>query len=507
MKMRDRWKRLGQLLTLIHLMEKKPGKYVRVVRAVSFGVALVGALVRLIRFALTASPRPLAPHKCVQINTDGFDNCQNNYAWSMAWFQGKLYVGTNRNMQCVERATVDFYFPELNCYATHLDPNIHCPPTPQDLDLRAELWAYTPETRQWERVFQAPEIPIPAYPGKFVALDIGFRDMAVFREPDGTESLYVAGVTAGEFTPGLPPPRILQSTDGITFEPIPQDSGTVLGDLGGNGYCGFRAMAIYTPPDAARPRLYVTATHGLLGYGVILEAEEPAAGNNRFRQVSPPDIHVFELAVFNGFLYVGAYDATQGYTVWKTDAAGTPPYQFSPVVTHGAGRGTVVQSVVSMHAFQGRLYVGSNGLFPRLLPPCELIRINPDDSWELVIGNPRRTSQGTKTPISGLPDSFGNPLISHFWRMQEHAGALYLGTNDASAWFQVPPRVEARMNHEYGCDLWRSEDGEKWMQVTRDGFGDKRNFGVRTLVSTPFGLFVGTANHVSGTEVWLVTAS
>jgi hypothetical protein len=279
----------------------------------------------------------------------------------------------------------------------------------------------------------------------------------------------------------------------------------VFGDLSEHGYYGFRAMAVYTPPGADRPRLYVTATRSVSGVGVILEAEDPARGNNHFRQVSLADMDVFELAVFNGFLYVGTNDKSRGYAVWKTDAAGSPPYKLIPVVTDGAGRGVAVKSVVSMQAFKGRLYVGSNGFFPQLLPPCELIRINPDDSWELVVGNPRRTPQGIKTPISGLPDSFGNPLISHFWRMQEHEGVLYLGGNDSSGWFQVPPRLASRINHEFGCDLWMSEDGEKWIQVTRDGFGDKCNFGVRTLTSTPFGLFVGTANSASGTEVWLVT--
>jgi hypothetical protein len=251
----------------------------------------------------------------------------------------------------------------------------------------------------------------------------------------------------------------------------------------------------------------MTAARGLIGDGVILEAAEPAKGNDHFRQVSHTEINVFDMAVFNNWLYVGAYDGTRGYAVWKTDATGPAPYQFVPVVTDGAGRGALVQSVVSMHVFKGYLYVGSNGIFPRVLPPCELIRIHPDDSWELVVGRSRRTSQGVKKPISNFPDSFGNPLISHFWRMQDHEDVLYLGTNDSSAWFQVPPRLDARINHEYGFDLWLTKDGETWLRVTRDGFGDRHNFGARTLVSTPQGLFIGTANQVSGAEVWLVTAS
>jgi len=460
---------------------------------------MLGAIVRLVRFARAASLRPQIPRKIVQVNTGGFGDRQNCYAWSMAWFKGKLYVGTARNLLCVERATLDFYVPEWNLYSTPpIRADIPCPSNPYDLDLRAEIWRYTPETTAWERVYRSPDdLPNPKAPSKFVARDIGFREMVVFPEPDGTEALYVAGVTAREHIPGLPPPRILRSTDGETFKPIPQEPGTFLGDLDA---VGFRAMAVH------RGRLYVTASTSLLGDGMILEATSPAEGNDHFRQVSLPDLKAFELAVFNDFLYVGAGDATRGYSVWKTDATGTPPYRFLPVVTDGAGRERQVVSVVSMHPFQGRLYVGSNGWYPQQILRSELIRINPDDTWELVVGRRRQTSQGEKIPISGLMDGFGNPFNVHFWRMQEHEEALYLGTNDASWGLDMLPRLDRLIRAEYGFDLWMSVNGKDWGQITANGFGDKFNFGARTFASTPFGLFLGSANHVSGTEVWLITA-
>src|ERR671938_897318 len=46
-------------------------------------------------------PRLIADH--------GFGDERNSYAWSMAWFKGRLYVGTARSEFCVEAATVDFY--------------------------------------------------------------------------------------------------------------------------------------------------------------------------------------------------------------------------------------------------------------------------------------------------------------------------------------------------------------------------------------------------------------
>ncbi len=40
----------------------------------------------------------------------------------------------------------------------------------------------------------------------------------------------------------------------------------------------------------------------------------------------------------------------------------------------------------------------------------------------------------------------------------------------------------------------RSYDGENWLPVTRQGFQNPYNYGVRNIVSTPHGLFIGTAN-------------
>jgi hypothetical protein len=45
-----------------------------------------------------------------------------------------------------------------------------------------------------------------------------------------------------------------------------------------------------------------------------------------------------------------------------------------------------------------------------------------------------------------------------------------------------------------GCEVWRSHDGENWLPVTKRGFDNPYNVGIRNFVSTPHGLFIGTAN-------------
>jgi hypothetical protein len=53
-----------------------------------------------------------------------------------------------------------------------------------------------------------------------------------------------------------------------------------------------------------------------------------------------------------------------------------------------------------------------------------------------------------------------------------------------------------------GADLWVTQDGATWNSVTLNGFGDKYNYGVRTILATDDDLFVGMANPFYGAEVW-----
>ena len=154
------------------------------------------------------------------------------------------------------------------------------------------------------------------------------------------------------------------------------------------------------------------------------------AGSSPTSEGQPRSLAVFELKAFGGRLYAGTGDFQHGYGVWKTDGGGA--LGWDPVVTEGAGRGPAITSAVSMETYRGRLYVGANG-WGTLVPAAELIRVGPDDRWEVVVGNQRQVADGTMmAPVSGLPDGFGNQFNSHFWRMETYKGALVLGTNDWS---------------------------------------------------------------------------
>ena len=159
------------------------------------------------------------------------------------------------------------------------------------------------------------------------------------------------------------------------------------------------------------------------------------------------------------------------------------------------------------------LYIGTgiqNGGFDRVnsVGPAaaEVLRIWPDDSFDLLCGDPRMTPWGFKVPLSGLGPGFDNPFAGYMWRCGIHDGAVYFGNYDSTTFVQyaildakinrlLPPDVIDRfLDFRGGFDVWRSVDGTRWAPLTRNGFGNRFNFGVRTILGTPKGLFIGGAN-------------
>jgi hypothetical protein len=224
---------------------------------------------------------------------------------------------------------------------------------------------------------------------------------------------------------------------------------------------------------------------------------------------------MFSLVADQEHLYAGTFNLA-GLQVWASECRGTPPYKWRKLLDRGAGRGPANQMVMSMKAFKGALYVGTgiqgggNDRVNKIGPAAaELIRINPDDTWDLIVGEPREIDGVRREPLSGLAAGFGNFFNGYLWALESHNGWLYAGTNDWSVMLrwstlsEAPPKVtrffslldpEVMIANASGAELWRSRDGENWMPVTRQGFGNPYNVGIRNIVSTPHGLFAGTAN-------------
>ena len=169
-----------------------------------------------------------------------------------------------------------------------------------------------------------------------------------------------------------------------------------------------------------------------------------------------------------------------------------------------------------MVPFKDALYVGTgiiNGGYDRhhkVGPaPAEVIRIYPDNKWQLLVGDTRVTTEGVLYPQSSHGAGFSNFFNGYHWRMVVHDEQLFLGTFKWSVLLPFMPiekwpkvigdlvherGIEKILEQNSGFDLWRTSDGIDWVPVTRNGFGNRYNWGVRNLVSTTAGLYVGSAN-------------
>ena len=479
-----------------------------------------------------------------KVATGGFGDEHNTWNWSMAWFQGKLYVGTGREVYCVTSATA---FVKIGAPGLYPPAIGDCTPDYHNLPLQAEIWQYTPGTNTWLRVFQSPNsLTTTDNKGHTVptARDIGFRSLTLVSEPGNppVQALYAGGVTSGEIfecnpsTPQLycptpvttwPPPRILRSTDGVHWAALPQAPGTFLGNLTLNGTSQYPNFSIRAGQQLNGVLFLQVGDYPGVGRVICtLPGLNPAGGNNNYTWASPPttDLPVWILNNYNGYVYAGTGTPPGApigtYGVFKTTALGSPPYNWTPIITDGGyAVGLVSDYAMSMQVFAtpgdpscgpptGCLYYGTDR-------PNVMGRIHPDDTWDLLIGNPRTIPPGQPgagqliAPLSGIGQYFANGFTGHFWRegVNPQGTKMYMGTWDWSNDNAEKASFGPFWSQEFGTDLWSTSDGIHWNSVSKIGLGDGNNTGTRSFATTPFGLYMGTARSVGGSQVYLVDNS
>jgi hypothetical protein len=440
-------------------------------------------------------PKVIAP--------EGFGDRQNSWAWSMAWYNGKLLVGTARSEQCITDLSEHEVDP--NEPYPPKDPDIICPqdptqPGPNLLLAGAEIWSFDPTSATWTMVFQSPlTIPVPgSNPTLMVPPDIGFRDMFIYEEANGTEALYVGGCSSQAIHQGIPGGRLLRSTDGVNFAPIPQDPGTFMGNLDNTCFRGMQTL---------NGQFFAMAVDWK-GQGTVIQSPTPWLGDNTFQQISSPVTPAYEIGIFNNRLYVTFVnrDTGNGFSVQYTNPVGNLPYTYTTVLPSGGYRTPDGNPIaLSMQVYDGDLYVGGDGVrngVPLTDQGAELFRIHSDNTWDLIAGSTRTTSPiGPINPLSGLDVGFSWFLNQHMWRMAVHDSRLYVGTFDESVLLRFNKGASA-WEPEYGFDLWWTQDGTYFSQVDQQGFGDPYNMGVRSMISTPLGLFLGSANPFFGLNIY-----
>lgn len=441
-----------------------------------------------------------------KVSENGFGDRHNGYAYASAWFKDHLFIGTSRANPCL----LKFAMPYVKMDTWPVDcPYENYTPAFEHTSARGEIWRYSPEVDQWKRCYQAPLVKDAD--GIEFSRDLGYRAMTVFQgESDAAPALYVASWSRSRGWG----PEMLRSTDGETFETLPnpqfksQDKDLVVTAI--RTLVPYKGRLFTAPTGASKGNVNIAWT------SLIFESRDPAS--SIWRSVNDPGFEsapevavVYDMAVCHGYLYAGTGGAN-GFQIWRTKAEGNPPYAWEKVLSNGAGRGALNQGAVCMGEYKGCLYVGTgiqNGGYDHRFnvgpAAAEIVRIREDDSWDIVVGNGR----DGKEPISGMGAGFNNYFCGYIWRLGVHDDWLYAGTMDwgiilryvnlkekphKSAQLLAAAGVENFIGYQGGFDLWRTFDGENWIPVTRTGFDNAYNYGVRAIVSTPHGLFIGTAN-------------
>jgi hypothetical protein len=460
------------------------------------------------------APNPgYGPDQFRMIAPNGFGDGHNSFPHSVAWFKGKLYVGTTRsNFQMLK---IQHTFRDMPAHLWPVEGPDDAEGLYRELDRRAQIWAFDPLEGTWERVFIAPEVPSAHGPKGPVARETGLRSMAVFQGASDPEpALYIA-TWAVSRSPGA---LLLRTTDGVNFEPV-----SPYGIIEGLPITATRVLVPYkdrliTSPTGTRG-FDVNFVINVSGHPVIYESRDPAKGE--WVAINEPGFGDLEnqgilmVCEFQDKLYASTFN-NNGFELWCSDCLGEPPYEWECVIDRGADRGPNNQIGATMHVFKGALYIGTaiqNGghdLTNQIGPAgSEVIRVNPDHSWDIVIGDSRYTRFGKKQALSGVAPGFGNVLNGYFWSMTSHDGWLYVGSMNSMIWVRflnpdaynegiayVVGKVGAAeiVDHSAGCSLWRTADGDNWLPVTKVGFDNRYNLGVRNLVSTPYGLCAAVSN-------------
>lgn len=421
----------------------------------------------------------------ISLGDEGLGTPSSTIAHSMAWFRGGIFVGCTN-------------------------------PGGKGPDDAARIMRYDPQTGEWDEVYRSPLVPpdarssatdvqVSSHMGKFgkfkqqehdrVPLDNGYRSMTIFQgRSDREPCLYVSSLSPWGA-------RILRSEDGETFVPVSEPG------FGDSTILSFRGLTACNGKLFASPAGTCTDEYLDRNFAPVINvycSDDPGSGE--WTPAAEPCFGdeengvIYSLACFDDHLYAGTGNHERGFQLWRTDAGGEAPFRWERVLADGAYRGNLNMATAAMVAFDGALYVGggipgfgydkANDVGPAA---CELIRVFPDGRWDLVVGTPRFTPDGLKVPLSGMGAGMDDPYNSVVWTMGVHDDVLYIGTHQWEPFESIKPGHDGGLTGGY--QVWATEDGETLVPVTMDAFGDPTATGLRTILSTPHGVVLGTANH------------
>lgn len=434
---------------------------------------------------------------------------QNNYAWSMADFGDYIYVGTGRNI------------PE---YAANLiQINIELPLLIRttETDNNGEIWRYKKDgTGKWEKVFRADDADNI----------MGFRFMTVHASKNSAPALYAASTSpdnTGVF--------IFKTTDGSNWDKVG-------GVLKGNSS---RAMASFngklyvatldsSPDNKQKFLLYESEDPEFYDFKLSVDFNNPG-----FLAEKNPTTPIANMDVFNNKLYV-CTGGEEGFEVWRTNDDSVKMNEWTLVGDKGFGD-AMNQTSIGIGVYKDHLYIAAIKKFPLiiLLPlGAEIIRIDKNDSWELIVGGEpiEKTEPVTGErgkALSGYSGGFSNPFNVYIWQLTQYRGNLIASTFDNGSNIEALRDIVLlnkemitniigedlyklviklydtvlylfdKFNYPRGFAMYSSVDGIHFTPITVNGLGNGNNYGARMLiVDSENNLYVGTANPYDGCDVY-----
>ncbi|MBR2153064.1 MAG: hypothetical protein IJ901_00385 [Bacteroidaceae bacterium] len=107
-----------------------------------------------------------------------------------------------------------------------------------------------------------------------------------------------------------------------------------------------------------------------------------------------------------------------------------------------------------------------------------------------------------ESSISNLPDADNAQSILEQARQAIQDIYDKIDTQGIAMYIYINNTV---MINEWGFDMFRTSDGETFETITRNGFGDKYNYGCPSFLATEEGLYFGTCNPFYGGQLYPLT--
>ena len=360
----------------------------------------------------------------------------------------------------------------------------------------ARILRYYPGAARWEVVYETT-IESPNWPTnrqhRIFPLELGWRAMTVAPTGMGREALCLSLLCARN-------PRLLYSEDGAHFETLPDFAGIQPHTAPLGSLYPFRGWLFAAPAGVMSDgiaektdggaSLYVTRD---LRAGHWNLANAPGFG-------TPHNQVLHCLHVFGDWLYAAVGNPFAGFQLWRTQAAGDPPFAWELVLEQGAQRYSLNSAIATMAVFQNALYLGTGVPETERLSDeaagCEMIRVFSNGRWELVMGQPRFSPIGLQVPVSTHGPGFSDARNTVLTALASSGSFLYAGV----------VRRDPKEVSEF--QIWQTADGETWQPLGVPNSAAPGARDLRVLLAMPkFLLAAGTfrpdpANGVREPFLW-----